>query len=141
MDIIKFFQSYIRQMVKIGGINLPKTISSAMGHDLAIRYLDHGVADWKEGLTGMISGMGGSIEINEEEGHWTAKILYPTEFCPIGGQPGEQRSEVTAEAICKPYVSGFINAFGPKVAGTIKVNECMVRDCGNCCNMEFTFTD
>jgi hypothetical protein len=127
-------------MVKIGGINLPKTISTAMGHQLAKKYLDNGITDWKEALTSMIRGMGGELEIEENE-QLIAKIQYPQEFCPIGGSPTDNQSEVTAEAICKPYVSGFIQTFGKKVAGAIAVKTCIVKDCGNCCNMEFSFTD
>lgn len=130
-------------MVKVGGINLPKTISSAMGHDLAVKYIESGVTSWQEGLTRVFASIGGTLTISEENGKFTAKTTYPCAFCPLGGDPdpSKNRFDVTAEAICRPYVLGFVDTFGSKIEGHIEVQECILRDGGSCCDMEFTFNE
>ena len=135
-DIIKFFQAFVRQMVKIGGKNLPKTISSSLGSELGKSYLKKNVLDWKKALTGMITAMGGKLEIVEKEGSWLLISHYPTEFCPIGGKPDSVRFADTTDSICIPYLTGYLQGLRQKLTQNPLLTKCIVRDGGKTCEFQ-----
>ncbi len=138
-DIIKFFQAFIRQMIKVGGGNLPKTISASLGAELGKSYLKKNVRDWQKALTGMIEGMGGKLEIIEKENKWLLLSRYPSEFCPIGGSHDTARFDDTVSSICVPYLLGYLQALRMKVTQNSILNKCIVRD-GSCdCEIQVEF--
>ncbi len=139
-DIIKFFQAFIRQMIKVGGKNLPKTISSSLGGELGKYYLKNNVLDGKTALTGMIEGMGGKLEIIEQNNAWILKIQYPVEFCPIGGKQDTVRFEDTTQSVCIPYLVGYLQALKMKLTQNPTLNKCIVRDGGCNCEFQVEFT-
>ncbi len=138
-DIIKFFQAFIRQMVKVGGGNLPKTISSSLGGELGKSYLKKNVRDWKKAITGMIEGMGGKLEIVEKEGSWLLISQYPSEFCPIGGKQDSVRFASTTDSVCIPYISGYLLALRLKLKRNPILNKCIVKDGGKTCEFQVEF--
>jgi hypothetical protein len=138
-DIIKFFQAFIRHMAKLGGKNLPKTISTSLGAELGKSYLKRQVTDWKSAITGMFEGMGGKIDIFEKEQNWVLKIQYPSEFCPIGGKKDTERFEITTESICVPYIAGFLKILKGKLNKNPTVSHCIVREGGNTCEFMVEF--
>jgi hypothetical protein len=138
-DIIKFFQAFIRHMAKVGGKNLPKTISSSLGAELGKTYLKRQVTDWKSTVTGMFEGMGGKIDIFERAEKWVLKIQYPTEFCPIGGKKDTERFNITTESVCVPYLAGFLKITAGKLNKNPDVSHCIVREGGNTCEFQFEF--
>ncbi|GAB4331523.1 MAG: hypothetical protein Kow0069_39110 [Promethearchaeota archaeon] len=143
VDIVKFFQAFVRQMVSVGGVNLPRTISTSLGAKLGQTYREKGVTDWKQALTSMIQGMGGSVEFVEEgEGAGGARVVnakYFSDFCPIGGAPSRnktsERASLVVESICRPYVTGFLKGYFGDEKLAISFPRCIVKDGGNSCQL------
>ncbi len=138
-DIVKFFQAFIRQAIKIGGNNLPKTISTSLGAELGKSYLKKNVLDWKKAITGMIEGMGGKLEIIEKENVWLLRSQYPAEFCPIGGKTDSVRFADTTESVCIPYLAGYLTVLQLKLVHSPILNKCIVKDGGNICEFQVEF--
>ncbi|MHA1683169.1 MAG: hypothetical protein ACTSUE_19675 [Promethearchaeota archaeon] len=134
-DTIKFFQSFIAQMVEIGGINLPRSIATKLGRNLGDLYKKKGTGNYKDALTSMFRGMGGETKsFIENEGGFTIEIEYPNPFCPIGGAKKPQRFNIFTEAICRPYAVGFLSAFLPSNKIHIKFDKCILKgDDNKCC--------
>ncbi|MBD3188404.1 hypothetical protein GF325_16330 [Candidatus Bathyarchaeota archaeon] len=135
-DTIKFFQSFVAQMVEIGGINLPRSIATKLGRNLGDLYRKKGVGDYKEALESMFRGMGGKTRKFEQDEHgFTILIEYPREFCPIGGGHKPQRFEIFTEAICRPYAIGFLSAFLPRTKIRMKFLNCVLKEVGKTCSI------
>ena len=49
-EALKFVHSYLRELIDVGGPNLPKTISTRLGAKLAKIYQKMGITDVIEGL-------------------------------------------------------------------------------------------
>ena len=97
-DTIKFFQSFIAQMIEIGGINLPRSIASKLGRNLGDIYKKKGVEDWNIALKGMFRAMGGvATEFEKKDGETIVTTKYPGPFCSIGGRPKERRYNMDFE--------------------------------------------
>ena len=50
LDAIKFLQAYIKEMISVGGENLPKTISTTLGAKLGKLYKSKGIKGVEDGL-------------------------------------------------------------------------------------------
>ncbi len=135
LDIVKFFQAFIRQMAAVGGTNLPKTISASLGANLGRRYAQQGIPDWKEALPRMIEAMGGNLDVVECGGEVSLKIRYLGGFCPIGGNLTPTHFESVTESVCKPYITGFLRALQVKLGHPPAIQRCIVRDGGTACEL------
>ncbi|MHA1730658.1 MAG: hypothetical protein ACTSU5_01875 [Promethearchaeota archaeon] len=144
IDIIKFFQAFVRQLADIGGINLPKTVSTSLGGRLAETYERKHVTEWKDAITGMIQGMGGTIEIEGADAETSEKVVvkvsYFHDFCPIGGHPMSSKADLVQGGVCIPYLMGFLRPFFPGTKMQIRFTKCIVRDGGNQCHAELTLS-
>lgn len=136
IDIIKFFQAFIRHMAKVGGKNLPKTISTSLGGELGKGYVKRQVTDWKPALTGMIEAMGGKLEIGEKQNAWVFVAKYPSDFCPIGGKKDTERFNITTDSVCLPYITGFLKSLEVKLTKIPVITNCIVRDGSNACGFQ-----
>lgn len=135
-DYLKFFQSFIASMVEIGGINLPRSVSSKLGRNLGEIYKQRGVTDPETALTSMFKAMGGEKVIFERHATgFSITTRYPTDFCPIGGALKPKRHEMFIESICYPYARGFLSAFEPQARIDIQCKDCVLRSGDNCCKM------
>jgi hypothetical protein len=161
-DYLKFFQSFIASMVQIGGINLPKTVSTMLGHHLGEVYKQRGVTDPKVALESMFKAMGGQnvefhpiggeneeLQPEPEEAEapqatdlgFTITTEYPEEFCPIGGEYKPKRHAMFFEGICQPYATAFLSAFRPGTKITLTCEKCVLRDGDKKCTIQATFEE
>ncbi|HME56009.1 MAG TPA: hypothetical protein VKM55_27645 [Candidatus Lokiarchaeia archaeon] len=152
-DYLKFFQSFIASMVQIGGINLPKSVSTMLGRNLGEVYKKRGVTDPKEALGSMFKAMGGESvmfePLEEETGEdilpmengFKVTTEYATEFCPIGGGLKPKRHSLFFEGICQPYASAFLASFRPGSKITLTCDRCVLKDGDNKCCIQATFID
>jgi len=138
-DVIKFFQAFIRQMAKVGGKNLPKTISTSLGADLGKLYLKRDIHDWIIAMTGLQEGGGGKLEITQTPTSWILKTQHPSDFCPVGGKMDPEHFEIITESLCRPYIRGFLKAFEKRVTKIPPITKCIVRDGGCFCEVEYEF--
>ncbi len=134
-DILKFFQAFVRQMVVVGGVNFPKTISTSLGASLGKRYTLEGVTDWKDALPRMIEAMGGTLDVVERGGEVVFETRYDGGLCPIGGPPSPARFESVTEGVCKPYLAGFLRSLKGTLGALPAVQRCIVRDGGATCEL------
>ncbi|MHA1340907.1 MAG: hypothetical protein ACTSRZ_13055 [Promethearchaeota archaeon] len=138
IDVIKFFQGFIKHMVSIGGINLPKSISISMGRKLADYYIKRDIKDWRKALTAMIEGMGGSIDKIEETGDGKSYLIvskYMQGFCPIGGDVETKNSDLIVNSVCIPYTTGFISKFLNNSNLKLEFIGCIPRDGNTHCRL------
>ncbi|MHA1792333.1 MAG: hypothetical protein ACTSVI_06785 [Promethearchaeota archaeon] len=135
-DTIKFFQSFIAQMIEIGGINLPRSIATKLGRNLGDLYKKKGVGKFSDAIKAMFKGMGGDTkDFKETEDGFIITVEYPTNFCPIGGNYKPKRFNMFTEAICRPYAVGFLSAFGlHKIK--VQVVQCILKDNEHICSIE-----
>src|SRR4030042_417333 len=138
-DIIKFFQAFIRQMAKVGGKNLPKTISTSLGAELAKAYQKRDIQEWKIAVTGLIEGEGGKLEIIETSNSCILKTQHPSDFCPVGGKMDPAHFEIVTESLCRPYMRGFLKGFEKIVTKIPPITKCIVRDGGSLCEVTYEF--
>ena len=116
-DALKFFQVYIKEMVDIGGENLPKSISSKLGSKLGKMYKDRGYAlDIGTALKQIYIALNGKPVIKQlDENRYEVIVKYPKKFCPVGGSYNPSRAPIFQENICIPYTRGFLNILFPKL--------------------------
>ncbi|MHA1369336.1 MAG: hypothetical protein ACTSWN_15260 [Promethearchaeota archaeon] len=134
-DINKFFQAFISQMIAIGGVNLPKSISSRLGWNLGDLYRKKGKDDVIKALKSMFVGMGGEPTlVDSDDERFTMDVEYPTTFCPIGGA-NPKRYNLFSESICKPYTSGFVSAYYPDMRIKVEIERCILKDDKNKCRL------
>jgi hypothetical protein len=134
IDALKFFQAYIREMIEIGGENLPKTISSGLGADLAKIYKKKGLISIEDGLKEIYSVLGAKIEIKQiNPNQLEITIKHHDTFCPIGGKYDPNKSELFQNSICIPYTVGFLNEMNSKYKYSWDIHECILNTGNNCC--------
>ncbi|MHA1764005.1 MAG: hypothetical protein ACTSYC_09670 [Promethearchaeota archaeon] len=141
-DVLVFFQAYINEMLDIGGENLPKTISSRLGAKLARSYKKKGINNIPLGLKILFKGMKAKIKINEVPNNKMEVInKYKWKFCPIGGKFNPAQAKITQEAICRPYMLGFLNEMDPEYLYSLESMECMLESNKKTCAFSITFEE
>jgi len=115
-DALKFFQAFIKEMIDIGGINLPKAISTKSGAKLGKMYKEQGLTlDIGTALKQIYIGLKGKPVINQlNENRYEVIVKYAKKFCPIGGSSNPSRASIFQENICIPYTRGFLNEIFPQ---------------------------
>jgi len=115
-DALKFFQIYIKEMIDIGGINLPKAISSKLGSKLGKLYKERGfILEIGTALKQIYIALNGKPVIKQlNENRYEVIVRYPKKFCPIGGAYSPSRAPIFQENICIPYTRGFLNELFPQ---------------------------
>ena len=116
-DALKFFQVYIKEMIDIGGENLPKAISTKLGAKLGKFYKDRGLTlDIEDALKQIYFALNGKPLIKQlNENRYEVIVKYPKKFCPIGGAYYPSRPPIFQENICIPYTRGFLNELFPQL--------------------------
>ena len=137
-DYLKFFQSFIANMVQMGGINLLKSNSTMLGRNLGEIYKKRGTTDVHAALKSMFHAMAGkTVEIADEKGGgFTVNTEFETDYCPIGGTVKPKRHDMFFEGICKPYAVGFISAFKPGAKIDLVCKSCVLKTGGNKCKIQ-----
>lgn len=127
-------------MVEMGGINLPRTISTMLGRNLGKIYKERGVTDQKVALTSMFKAMGGKkVSFEDIENGYIITTEFPTDFCSIGGGLKPKRYNMFVESICFPYAKGFLSQFNPNATISVDCEACVLRDPDNKCVMQVSF--
>ena len=127
-EALKFFHSYVREMIDIGGENLPKTISTRLGAKLAKIYQKMGITDVIEGLRESYRAIKGNPDIVKiDDNTYEVKNKYLRKFCPIGGNPqNERQAEMVQKCVCQPFTIGFLNALDSSFTYEGIVEECIL---------------
>lgn len=115
-DALNFFQVYIKEMIDIGGENLPKAISSKLGAKLGKMYRDQGFAlEIGTALKQVYTALNGRPVIKKlNEKRYEVIVKFSKKFCPIGGSYNPSRAPIFQKNICIPYMRGFLNEIFPQ---------------------------
>ncbi|MFX1281607.1 MAG: hypothetical protein ACFFA3_19815 [Promethearchaeota archaeon] len=126
-DVLKFFQAYIKEMIDIGGDNLPKAISVKSGSKLGKFYKEKGFPlDLEVVLKQFYTGLRGNPTIKKiDENNYEVIVKYAKKFCPIGGSYNPSRGTVFQESICIPYTKGFLSEIFPQITTEAEFINCI----------------
>lgn len=129
-DALKFFHAYIREIIDVGGENLPKAISTKSGAKLAKIYKSKGGDMNLESALKQIYSALGAKPIIKKLNDTTYEVIlrYRKKFCPIGGGPNRSRSHVFRESVCIPYTRGFLNELFPQFNFESDILNCIPLD-------------
>ena len=116
-DVLKFFQAYVKEMIDIGGINLPKAISVKSGSKLGKFYKGRGLSlDLEVVLKQFYTALKGKPTIKKiDDNNYEVSVKYSNKFCPIGGSYDPSRGAIFQENICIPYTKGFLSEVFPQI--------------------------
>ncbi len=103
-------------MIDIGGINLPKAISSKCGAKLGKLYKKKGfIQDIGSTLKQLYTALNTKPVIKQlDENTYEVIVKYAKRFCPIGGSYNPARASLFQKNICIPYTKGFLNEVFPQ---------------------------
>ena len=126
-DALKFFQVYIKEMIEIGGENLPKAISSKLGSKLGKMYKDRGYTlDIGTALKQIYIALNGKPVIKQlDENNYEVIVKFAKKFCPIGGSYNPSRASIFQESVCIPYMRGFLNEIFPRLIFGEDIKNCI----------------
>ncbi|MFX1314585.1 MAG: hypothetical protein ACFE9T_01885 [Promethearchaeota archaeon] len=138
-DALKFFQSYIIEMIDVGGPNLPKSISSSLGAKLGKLYKERGIIGIENSLKKSYKVLNASPNIKKINGNtYEVTLKYKRKFCPIGGKHNPKRADLLQESLCRPYTSGFLNEIDPSYTYKGQVIECNLKSNKGMCSYILT---
>lgn len=133
-DALKFFQAYIKEMISIGGQNLPKTISAGLGANLAKLYKEKGLSNIESGLKKSYTVLDAKAQITRiNDKQLEVKIKHRKKFCPIGGKYDPDKATLIQKSICIPYTVGFLNEMAPQFKYNWDIHECILKTHSNYC--------
>lgn len=134
LDAMKFLQAYIKEMISVGGENLPKTISSTLGAKLGKMYESRGLIDLENGLKQCYKVLGSKIKIIKiSDNKYEVALKYSRKFCPVGGTYAPDMAEIIQKSICSPYTIGLLNELDPRFKYKGDIHECILKDKTNVC--------
>ncbi|MFX0024388.1 MAG: hypothetical protein ACFE9S_18865 [Candidatus Hermodarchaeota archaeon] len=139
-DALKFFQAYIKEMIDIGGNNLPKAISSKSGAKLGQLYKKRGLTyDIGTVLKQIYTALKAKPIITQlNENTYDVIVKYPKRFCPIGGSHNPTRASIFQENICIPYTKGFLNEIFPQYLFQENILNCIPLNNHKTCHYVLT---
>ncbi|MBY8992316.1 MAG: hypothetical protein KGD58_16340 [Candidatus Lokiarchaeota archaeon] len=126
-DVLKFFQAYVREMIDIGGENLPKAISVKSGSKLGKFYKERmSSLDLEVVLKKFYGALKGKATIKKlDDNNYDVSVKYSKKFCPIGGTYDPSRGTVFQENICIPYTKGFLSETFPHIKTEAEFLNCI----------------
>ncbi len=127
-DALKFFQAFIKEMIEIGGENLPRAIATKLGSKLAQIYKARGLTDGFEvPLKEMYSVLKATPTMTKlDENLYRISVRHAKKFCPIGGTYNPDNVPIFQKNICIPYTMGFLNEISPNFKYEADVEECIL---------------
>jgi len=129
---MKFLQAYVKNMVEIGGQNLPKAISADLGAKLSQMYQKRDIADFEKGLKKMYKALNGKPKILKiDDKTYDITIKYQRNSCPIGGHHNPQFAKQFQDSVCSPYTIGFLNSYDASKKYKGVIEKCIISS-GNC---------
>ncbi|MHA2129859.1 MAG: hypothetical protein ACW99L_07805, partial [Promethearchaeota archaeon] len=94
-DALKFFQAYVKEMIDVGGANLPKSISASLGAKLGKLLKERGVTGIENSLKKIYKVLKAKIKIIRiNDSMLEITLKYKKSFCPIGGKIKPDRAEL-----------------------------------------------
>ena len=126
-DALKFFQAYIREMISIGGENLPKTISSGLGANLTKLYKEKGLTNIELGLKESYTVLDANAQVTRKNDEIEVITQHRKKFCPIGGKYDPEKAELIQKSICIPYTIAFLNEMNPHFKYKGDIHECILE--------------
>jgi hypothetical protein len=135
-DALKFFQAYIKEMIDIGGSNLPKAISSKSGAKLGKIYKEHDlILNIETALKQIYNALNATPVIKQlNDGNYEVTVKFKKKFCPIGGSSNPSRASIFQESICIPYMRGFLNELFPDLIFGEDILNCVPRNNHRTCH-------
>jgi len=117
----------VKEMIDIGGSNLPKAISSKSGAKLGKLYKNKGLPlKIEDSLSQIYTVLNAKPIIKKlDDNTYDVIIKYPKKFCPIGGSNNSSRATLFQENICMPYTRGFLNELFPEYKFEADVLNCI----------------
>ena len=134
-DALKFLQAYIKEMISIGGENLPKTISAGLGAKLAKLYKEKGILSIDSGLKKSYTVLDATAQINRKKNDKEIEVTikHRKKFCPIGGKYDPEKADLIQKSLCIPYTVGFLNEMDPQFKYKWDIHECILNTNTNYC--------
>ncbi|NVM37666.1 MAG: hypothetical protein HWN81_18885 [Candidatus Lokiarchaeota archaeon] len=135
-DALKFFQAFIKEMIDIGGANLPKAISTKSGAKLGKIYKGQGLTlDIGTTLKQIYIALKGKPVIKQlNENRYEVIVKFAKKFCPIGGSNNPSRASIFQENICIPYTRGFLNEIFPQFTFGEDILNCILLNNQKTCH-------
>jgi hypothetical protein len=126
-DTLKFFQTYVKEMIDIGGKNLPIAISSKLGSKLGKFYKGKKSSfEIDFALNQMYLALDAKPLIKKlDDDNYEVTVKYSKKFCPIGGDYNPSRASIFQNNICIPYVRGFLNELFPEFTYGEEILNCI----------------
>ncbi|MHA2038204.1 MAG: hypothetical protein ACW98X_17340 [Promethearchaeota archaeon] len=142
-DALKFFQAYIKEMIDVGGNNLPKAISVKSGSKLGKFYKQRqSSSDMEIVLKQFYAGLKGKPTIKKlNDSTYDVNVKYSKKFCPIGGMHNPSRGSVFQENICIPYMKGFLSEIFPQMTTDSEFLNCIPLNNQKTCHYILKVTD
>jgi len=133
-DSLKFFQAYLKEMIDVGGENLPRAISTKLGTKLGKLYKQKGLAGSLEtAIEQIYLALSTKPTINKiDEWTYDITISHPNKigpnFCVIGGSYDPSKADLFQKNICIPYTIGFLKEIAPDYKFDYEIKQCIVAD-------------
>ncbi len=131
-DALKFFHAYINEMIDLGGKDLPKSVSTALGAKLANIYKRKGITDLETALYQIYKALGAKVSIKKiDEDTYDVILKHSKRFCPIGGKKNPNLAKTIQESICIPYTRSFLASLLPNYMLESEIKECILEENSN----------
>ncbi len=141
-DALKFFQNFIREMIDIGGPNLPKSISASLGAKLGKLLKERGVSGIENSLKKIYNVLNAKTKIKSiGDNILEITLKYSKRFCPIGGKVNPERAEVIQSTICIPYTLAILNSLDSDLKYNVEIQDCILKSNNRICQYRLTIEE
>ncbi len=133
-EALKFFQAYIKEMIDLGGINLPKSISSSLGAKLGKILKTRKPFSLENSLKKIYNVFNARTKIRTiDDNNLEITLRYKKEFCPIGGKYSPDKVDLIQRSICIPYTTAILNTTYPEFKYNAEILDCILNTGHNIC--------
>jgi len=138
-DALKFFHAYVNEMIEVGGVNLPKSISTGLGSKIGKLLKDRGTTGVENSLKMINDVFKAKTTIKPlDDGIFEVSLNYKSNFCPLGGELNPNRSEIIQNSICVPYITAILDTLHSDLKFSAKVIDCIMNSSEKICRYKLT---
>ncbi|UCD02168.1 MAG: hypothetical protein JSV23_03900 [Promethearchaeota archaeon] len=138
-DALKFFQAYIKEMIDVGGINLPKSISVSLGAKLGKLLRERGFSGLENSLKKIYNVLNAKTHIKAiDDKTLDITLKYSKKFCPIGGKFNPDKADLIQNTICIPYTASILNSSHPEFKYNPEILDCILSSNNRYCRYRLT---
>ena len=131
---VKFLQTYVKEMIDVGGENLPKAISVQLGANLGKMYQKKDILSFEKGLKKMYKVLKGKPRILKiDDNTFDITIKYKGNFCPIGGSWNSKIAKLFQDSVCIPYTQGFLTSYNASKTYKTEIKKCILFNGNSFC--------